>query len=99
MSVYLVARGRIADQLMHDDYVSKALPTIPESARVLSVDLDSEVVEGDAADHRTVLIEFPSREVFRAWYDSPAYQEILPLRLESVPGTLAVVDEFVPPAE
>lgn len=99
MSVYLVARGRIADQLMHDDYVSKALPTIPESARVLSVDLASEVVEGDTEDHRTVLIEFPSREDFRAWYDSPAYQEILPLRLESVPGTLVVVDGVAPPGE
>jgi len=99
MSVYLVARGRIADQLMHDEYVSKALPTIPESARILSVDVASEVVEGDTADHRTVIIEFPSREDFRAWYDSPAYQEILPLRLASVPGSLAVVDGFVPPAE
>ncbi len=96
MSVYLVARGRITDQQLHDDYVALAVPTLPSDARVLAVDLASEVVEGDAADTRTVIIEFPSRESFRAWYESSEYQEVLPMRLKSVPGTLAVVDEFVP---
>lgn len=98
MSVYLVARGRIADQKMHDEYVERALETLPSDARVVSFDLASEVVEGDPADDRTVILEFPSRESFRAWYDSPAYQEVLPLRLKSVPGALAVVDAYVPPA-
>jgi len=98
-AVYLVARGRIADQIMHDEYVEKALPTIPASARVVCFDLASEVVEGDPADSRTVIIEFPSRDEFRAWYDSPAYREVLPLRLESVPGNMVVVEGFVPPAE
>ncbi len=41
---------------------------------------------------RTVILEFPSREAFRAWYDSPEYQEILPLRLDSTPGTLIAVN-------
>jgi uncharacterized protein (DUF1330 family) len=51
------------------------------------------------ADSRTMIIEFPSRDEFRAWYDSPAYRAVLPLRLESVPGIMVVVDGFVPPAE
>ncbi len=54
---------------------------------------------GCPADSRTVTIEFPSRDEFRAWYDSPAYRAVLPLRLESVPGNMVVVDGFVPPAE
>jgi uncharacterized protein (DUF1330 family) len=98
MSVYLVARGRIADQEMHDEYVARAIGTLPDDARVVSFDLSSEVVEGDSADHRTVIIEFPSRDAFRAWYDSSAYQEVLPLRLNSVPGAVAVVEAYVPPA-
>ena len=99
MPVYLVARGRIADQIVHDEYVEKAVPTLPASSRVVSFDLASEVVEGDPAVNRTVIIEFPSREEFRAWYDSPVYQELLPLRLQSVPGDMVVVEGFVPPAE
>jgi uncharacterized protein (DUF1330 family) len=98
MSVYLVARGRITDQEMHDEYVARTVETIPSDARIVSFDLASEVVEGEPADDRTVIIEFPSREAFRAWYDSPAYQDVLPLRLNSVPGALAVVDAYVPPA-
>jgi uncharacterized protein (DUF1330 family) len=98
MSVYLVARGRITDQEMHDEYVARAVETIPSDARIVSFDLASEVIEGEPADERTVIIEFPSREAFRAWYDSPAYQDVLPLGLNSVPGALAVVDAYVPPA-
>jgi uncharacterized protein (DUF1330 family) len=96
MPVYLVARGRIHDQEMHDDYVAKAVPTFPADARVLAVDLETEMVEGAATDRRTVVIEFPSREAFRAWYDSPEYQAVLPLRLGSVEGTLVVAEGFVP---
>ena len=98
MSVYLVARGRISDQDMQDEYVARAVETIPSDARIVAFDLASEVVEGDPADERTVIIEFPSREAFRAWYDSAVYQEVLPLRLNSVPGALAVVDAYVPEA-
>lgn len=96
MSVYVVAQGRIDDRAMHDDYVEKAVPTLPPEAKVLAFDLESEVVEGSGTHPRMVLIEFPSREVFRRWYDSPEYQAILPMRLQSVDGTMLLaqgVDE------
>ncbi len=40
-----------------------------------------EVAEGDWGGD-IVIIEFPSKEAARAWYDSPAYQAILRLRTE-----------------
>ncbi len=43
---------------------------------------------------RTIILEFPSMPAFRGWYDSPEYQEILPLRLKSTRGTLIVVKGF-----
>lgn len=93
MSVYVVAQGRIDDRDMLNEYVSKALPTIQSSGgRVLGFDEAPEVVEGDVGNPRTVILEFESREAFRSWYDSDAYQAILPLRLQSTPGTLIVVD-------
>jgi uncharacterized protein (DUF1330 family) len=33
-----------------------------------------------------IVIEFPDRERARAWYASPAYQEILPLRTGNSEG-------------
>ena len=42
-------------------------------------DEEPEVVEGTIEKPRTVIVEFPSMTAFRAWYDSPEYQEILAL--------------------
>jgi uncharacterized protein (DUF1330 family) len=39
-----------------------------------------ERLEGDTDWKRVVVLEFPSLERARAWYESPEYQEILPFR-------------------
>ncbi len=44
-----------------------------------------------------MLIEFESRDAFRSWYDSAAYQEVIGLRHEAAPGTMIVADAFVMP--
>ncbi|WP_030056895.1 DUF1330 domain-containing protein [Streptomyces novaecaesareae] len=40
----------------------------------------NETLEGSWGQGGLILIEFPDYERARAWYDSPAYREILPLR-------------------
>ena len=93
MPVYVVAQGRIENREMLGEYVSKVIPSIQSGGgRILGFDESPEVVEGEVEYPRTVILEFPTREAFRAWYDSAEYQAILPLRLESTPGTLIVVD-------
>jgi uncharacterized protein (DUF1330 family) len=93
MSVYVVAQGRIENRKMLDEYGARALATIEASGgRLVAFDESPEVVEGKIDHPRTVIIEFPSREAFHAWYDSPEYQAVLPLRLRSAPGTLIVVE-------
>jgi uncharacterized protein (DUF1330 family) len=42
-----------------------------------------------------IVIEFPSVERARAWYDSPAYREILPLRTRNA-RSVAYLVEGVP---
>ena len=39
--------------------------------------------EGDWHPTRIVMIEFPSMENARAWYESREYQEVLPIRLSA----------------
>lgn len=93
MPVYAVAQGRIENREMLEQYVAKVIPTIQAGCgRILGFDESPRVIEGEAPYPRTVILEFPSEEAFRAWYDSPAYQEILPLRLDSTPGSLIVVN-------
>jgi uncharacterized protein (DUF1330 family) len=51
----------------------------------------AEMVEG--VDPGTlIVIEFPDRARARAWYESPAYQEILPLRTENSDSTTFFVE-------
>jgi uncharacterized protein (DUF1330 family) len=47
---------------------------------------EPEVLDGDWPPKRLVIIEFDSPARVRAFYDSPAYQAILPHRLRSTKG-------------
>jgi uncharacterized protein (DUF1330 family) len=53
-------------------------------------------VEGPSLNIRHVVIEFPSREVAQAWYDSDAYQAIVQLRKDNASGALVLVDGYAP---
>ena len=82
---------------MIDEYVAKVIPTIEShQGRIVAFDEEPEVVESPIEHSRTVILEFPSMTAFRAGYDSPEYQEILPLRLKSTRGTLIVAKGFTP---
>ncbi|GAA3374797.1 hypothetical protein GCM10020367_40090 [Streptomyces sannanensis] len=43
-----------------------------------------------------VIVAFPGIEEARAWYDSPACQEILPLRTDRIQGDIVLVDGLTP---
>jgi uncharacterized protein (DUF1330 family) len=95
MSVYVIAQGKIENRGLLDQYVAKVVSTIEShQGRVVAFDEEPNVVEGSIEHPRTVILEFPSMTAFRERYDSPEYQEILPLRLKSTPGTLIVVKGF-----
>ncbi|MFN6964536.1 MAG: DUF1330 domain-containing protein [Pyrinomonadaceae bacterium] len=55
--------------------------------RYLSVGGRFDVVEGDWSPTFPVLIEFPSQEAARAWYDSEDYRELKALRLSATRGS------------
>ena len=52
---------------------------------------DIEVAEGEW-DGDVVLIEFPSRAAAKAWFASPAYQEIVHLRTEHSRSLAGILD-------
>jgi uncharacterized protein (DUF1330 family) len=43
----------------------------------------SETIEGNWQPQGVVILEFEDEAHFKRWYNSPEYQEILPLRLQS----------------
>jgi uncharacterized protein (DUF1330 family) len=97
MAVYVIVQGKVENQELLDQYAAKAGATIKShQGRTLAFDPDPEVVEGKIDHPRTVIVEFPSMTAFRAWYGSPEYQAILPLRLKATQGTL-IVAKGIPP--
>ena len=40
------------------------------------------------------MLEFPDKAAAVGFYNSPEYQEILPLRLANAEGSVAIVDGF-----
>jgi len=95
MSVFVVAQGLIEDRDKINEYVAKIMPTMKGSGgRLLGFDETPDMIEGEVSHPRTVIAEFPSKDVFQKWYDSPAYQAIIRLRLEGAPGTMILVNGF-----
>ncbi|MBL1075961.1 DUF1330 domain-containing protein [Nocardia sp. 2] len=52
-----------------------------------------QTVKEGPADSNFVVVEFPTREAAQAWYDSPAYQAILPLRTNNSTGTAVIAED------
>ena len=95
MSVLFIVNSTITDPAMLDDYVAAAGPTLAGTgAGIRVVTTEAETIEGTPAGARVVVLEFADRAAFRAWYDSPAYQAIIGLRLGSTTGFGVLVDTF-----
>ncbi len=52
----------------------------------------TESLDGDAPPKGIVVIEFDSSEQAHAWYNSPAYAAIRPIRLAAVKGRMFIVE-------
>jgi uncharacterized protein (DUF1330 family) len=62
------------------DYLQRIDATLePFAGRFLAHGGETQVLEGNWRG-RVVIIEFPDLERAKAWYDSPAYQALIPLR-------------------
>ncbi|WP_328319313.1 DUF1330 domain-containing protein [Streptomyces sp. NBC_00388] len=98
MPAYALALLRPADQLAEDVfvYIETIQTTLdPFGGRFLVHGADVEVREGTWPG-APVIIGFPGIEEARAWYDSPAYQELLPLRTDHIPGDVVLVEGVAP---
>ena len=93
MKGYLIARVTITDPERYEEYRLKAPEVIASfGGRYLVRGGPIETVEGDHAQSRIVVLEFDSIERARAFYDSPAYQEIAKTRQEAARSHIILVE-------
>ena len=93
MTAYLIFTHRVSDaDTLNNNYLPKAVETLgPYDPEIVIVDQNIEVIEGDSGHTRTVALKFKDRDEAKRWYNSPEYQAILGLRMESIEDAHAVL--------
>ncbi len=98
MTAYFIAfRDKMHDAARYAAYAQKAGPSLAgREMRLLVANGPLISVEGESLDG-VVMIEFPTVQAARDWYDSPEYQAVVGERLAATEGR-AVIVEGVPSA-
>ncbi|MCA6091902.1 DUF1330 domain-containing protein [Streptomyces sp. SCA3-4] len=95
MVAYALGRLEARNSRPHPDvieYIERIQATLdPYGGAFLVHGVPVEVREGAWAGG-LVLIGFPGMAEARAWYDSPDYQEIIPLRTDHITGDIVLVE-------
>lgn len=95
MSIYLIIEITVLDEAMYTEYVNRVYNVIVHYGGEYLVRGGSCLsLNGDWHPERMVVIAFPNREAVDACFNSPAYQQLAPLRENSTKSRAIVVDGF-----
>jgi uncharacterized protein (DUF1330 family) len=94
MAAYLIGNIEVTDPAAYEEYKKGVAATIAAyGGRSLArPGAKMEVLEGDWAPKRLVILEFPSLAQLKAWYRSPEYRPLLDIRLRSAKSSLIAVE-------
>ncbi len=93
MPAYAIVDSNVKNADAMQPYIDKVGATVaPYEGKTLAASTNIAVMEGDWTPKRVVIVEFPSMEQAKAWYNSPAYQEILPIRLDNTDDKFLFVE-------
>jgi uncharacterized protein (DUF1330 family) len=92
MAGYIVADIEITDPNEYQTYAKQTAATLePYSGKFIVRGGNTEILEGDWKPMRLVIIEFPSIEQARNWYNSPEYSAIKGIRQRSAQSNMLLV--------
>lgn len=90
---YLIASLEVADETAYEPYRLKVPQLIERHGGLYLVRGGAfEAIEGSTDFSRLVVVEFPSVEAARAFYDDPDYQRIIRHRTDNARGTLLIAE-------
>ena len=93
MAAYVIADVEVTDPAGYDEYRKGVPATIAaHGGRYLARGGAVQVLEGDWIPRRAVILEFPSLERARAWYDSPEYRPLREMRARASNSRLVIID-------
>ena len=95
MPAYIMVQIRITDTDKFKEYAQQVPPTIAQyGGRYVVRGGEYEVLEGEWPEWRHVVLEFPSAERAREWYNSPEYAPLKALRMSASQGRAIVIEGF-----
>jgi uncharacterized protein (DUF1330 family) len=93
MPAYVVANVRVEDPQRYQDYVARVPATVERyGGRFLVRAGRAEPLEGSVEPARFVILEFPTYEQAKAWYESEEYRPLLELRQATSTGDLILAE-------
>ncbi len=93
MAAYVLAIIEVTDPSGYQEYARQVPTTAAKyGGRYLARGGTLEVKEGDWPARRVAILEFPSLERARQWYDSPEYAPLKAIRQANSRGRIAIVE-------
>jgi uncharacterized protein (DUF1330 family) len=93
MPAYVFANIEVTDPLLYEEYRKGVPATITQyDGRYVARGGAAEGLEGGYAPKRVVILEFPSVERAKAWWDSPEYRPLRALRQRASRGDLLLIE-------
>lgn len=93
MPAYLIAEIEVTDPAVYEDYKKLTPSAIARyGGRFLVRGGKIEAREGGWSPQRLIVVEFPSLEQARAFYDSPEYAPALAIRKRAAKSRLLLVE-------
>jgi len=97
MPAYVIVDLTVTDLPVMEEYRKRVPATLtPYGGRFLVRGGAHETVEGEWKPNRLVVLEFPSMDHAKRWYDSEEYREPLAMRLRAGHANLVMVDGVAP---
>lgn len=95
MSAYVIGHITVNDPEGYGKYTSQVPGTLaPHGGAFIVRGGRTVVMEGEVPGNRHVVIRFPDRAAAEAWYNSPEYQAIIPIRQAHSTGVLMIADGY-----
>ena len=96
-AAYVIAEIEITNPDGYKEYTTLVPVTIQKyGGRFLARGGKQHVLEGDWPERRRVIIEFPSAQAARKWWDSPEYAKPKSLRQANSKGRLLMIEGLAP---
>ena len=93
MAAYVFFEAISVHPELMSSYRDKAFASVKAfGGKLVASTTNIECREGNWRPNKIVMLEFPSMDKARAWYESPEYQEVLPIRLQANKDNMVIFE-------